>query len=92
MESAGRARWTPVVRWGSIDMAGGVGSVRCQGEDIHGGSGMILFPACQTRGPIVLITLRFSGSMSCETSASELVGASSDPLEFGRCCRPKAPS
>ena len=56
--------------------------MRCQEEDIHGGSCMtanvILFPACQTRG----LTLRFSGSMPCETSTNEPVGASSDPLEF----------
>ena len=80
---SGLARWMPVVRWGSIDKAGGIGSVWCQGEDIHGGSRMtasvILFPACQTRG----LTLRFSGSMPCETCTSEPVRASSDPLELG---------
>ena len=79
---SGRARWMPVVRWGSIDKAGGVGSVRCQEEDIRGGSrmtaGVILFPACQTRG----LTLRFSESMPREASTNEPVGASSYPLEF----------
>ncbi|KAF8137193.1 hypothetical protein EV363DRAFT_1316982 [Boletus edulis] len=29
---SGRARWMPVVRWGSVDKAGGVGSVRYQGD------------------------------------------------------------
>ena len=72
----------PVVRWGRIDEAGGIGSMRCQGEDVHGGSrmtaGVILSPACLTRG----LTLRFSGSMPCEMSTTEPVGTSSDPLEF----------
>ena len=80
---SGRARWMRVVRWGSIDKTDGIGSVWCQGEDIHGGSrmmaGVILFPACQTRG----LTLRFSGSMPCETCTSEPVRASSNPLELG---------
>ncbi|KAG8216655.1 hypothetical protein J3R82DRAFT_6853 [Butyriboletus roseoflavus] len=35
---SGRARWMPVVRWGSIDKTGGVGSVRCQREDTQSGS------------------------------------------------------
>jgi PAS domain-containing protein len=47
---SGRARWMPVVRRGSIDKAGGIGNIQCQGEDIHGGSrmtaGVIIFPAC----------------------------------------------
>ena len=47
---SGRARWMPVVRRGSIDKAGGIGSAGCQGEGTHGGSrmtaGVILFPAC----------------------------------------------
>ncbi|KAF8551165.1 hypothetical protein OG21DRAFT_319673 [Imleria badia] len=37
---SGRARWMPVVRWGSVDKAGGVGGVRCQGDGPHGGSHM----------------------------------------------------
>lgn len=46
---SGRARWMPVVRWGSIDKTGGVGSVRCH-EDTHSGSrittGVIFFSSC----------------------------------------------
>ena len=35
---SGRARWMPVVRWGSINKAGGVGGIRYQGNSDHGAS------------------------------------------------------
>ncbi|KAI9573349.1 hypothetical protein HD554DRAFT_861105 [Boletus coccyginus] len=34
---SGRARWMPVVRWSSIAKVGGIGSVRNQVDDPHGG-------------------------------------------------------
>ena len=37
---SGRARWMPVVRWGSIDKGGGTDNVQCQGNSAHGGSNM----------------------------------------------------
>ena len=37
---SGRARWMPVVRWGSVDKAGSLGSGWRNGEDTHGGSRM----------------------------------------------------
>lgn len=35
---SGRARWMPVVRWGTVDKAGGLGSGRCRREDTTTGT------------------------------------------------------
>ena len=79
---SGRARWMPVVRWGSVDKAGGVGGVRCQGDRAHGGSPMTAGLPLSLLDSIISDFSSLSGSGSCETSSGEPAGTSMDPLEF----------
>jgi hypothetical protein len=74
----------PIVRRGNIDKAGGIGSVRCQGEDVHGGSRMMAGDYFSRLLDLSTYSSdHYSNFRLRETSTSEPAGASIDPLEFG---------